>query len=521
MRGHRAQWSPARPVAVDDSDVLTVRDNRLHIEGIPAAELVARFGSPLSVVSETRLRTMTRRIRAAFEKGWPDGPVDVLPAFKANTTLATRRVLTEEGAGADVYSPGELEGVLRTGVEPALVSVNGGGKSREHLRRCVEAGVRVTVEDLDEIDLIAEVAREAGRRAQVRLRLKLTLPEAWRQTDFTPMSVPTDIAVQIYKSGIPLEHAEEVGRRALRHPEIDLVGLHTHLGRQHPGTRFWEHAMTAFGRAIGELSRAWGGWRPSEIDVGGGMASPRDPLNKEMPRKEIITSYLGYPLLVALRCLGARPYHAVLAKVLPATTGHPGWDPAPPVEEYAAAITGALRAELRRQGVPTAGVRLQTEPGRSLYGSAGVHLTTVSVVKRQTLPFPYSWVLTDTSEFFLAGGRLERNRYPYLVADRAEDEPAMTADIVGRSCFGDQLVIGAPLPEVRRGDVIAFLETGAYQDVSASNFNALPRPATVLVNGTDAEIIRSAESVEDVYSRDVVPDRLRTAAHQPGQARTR
>jgi len=62
------------------------------------------------VFSETQLRTNLRRIRAAFASGWPDGPVDILPAFKANPMLATRHILSEEGAGADIYSPEELDG---------------------------------------------------------------------------------------------------------------------------------------------------------------------------------------------------------------------------------------------------------------------------------------------------------------------------------------------------------------------------------------------------------------------------
>ena len=89
-----------------------------------AREIAARFGTPLFVFSKAQIRENLRRFHDAFAAGWP-GPVDVLPAFKANTVLATRQILSDEGAGADIYSPEELEGVLRTGVDPALVSVNG------------------------------------------------------------------------------------------------------------------------------------------------------------------------------------------------------------------------------------------------------------------------------------------------------------------------------------------------------------------------------------------------------------
>ncbi len=108
---------------------------------------------------------------------------------------------------------------------------------------------------------------------------------------------------------------------------------------------------------------------------------------------------------------------------------------------------------------------------------------------------------------------LEHNRHPFVVADKVEDAPTLAADIVGHSCFADQIVLGAHLPEVEPGDVVALLEAGAYQESSASNFNALPRPASVLVSGTEARVIKRAETIADVYARDEVPaEAVRPAA---------
>lgn len=86
--------------------------------------------------------------------------------------------------------------------------------------------------------------------------------------------------------------------------------------------------------------------------------------------------------------------------------------------------------------------------------------------------------------------------------------PVMRADIVGISCGFDLLVASAPLPQLAEGDLLAFLDTGAYQDAGANNFNAMPRPATVLVHGAEAEVIKRAETVADVFARDVVPARM-------------
>lgn len=489
-------------------DCLSVRDGRLFIEDADTVALVEEFGSPIFAFSEAQITENYTRFRDAFTAGWPHGPVDVMPAMKANTILAIRQLLSNLGAGADLYSPEELEGALRTGVDPERTSANGGGKSRDHLRRCIEAGVRITVEDLHEVDWIQEEAAALGKVAKIRLRVKPALPNLWRRTDFTQLWIPIDLGVQVYKSGIPPEYLVDLGRKAFAAPNIELVGLHFHAGRHHPGLWYWQGLMVRFARLVGELSRAWDGWMPEEIDIGGGMASRRDPLNKEFSRWEFLLTAAGYPFLVGLRGLGERLYHSLLGKIVNALRDHPTPKGVPTIEQYAATITGTLSRALQAEGIDLEGVRLQTEPGRSLYGDTAVHLSKVKVVKHQTEPIPYTWVLLDTTYFFLAGGVYEKNRHPFVVANKADAPEAILADIVGHSCYADQIVLGAKMPEMEMGDVVAILEAGAYQESSASNFNALPRPATVLVRGSEAELVKHSESLADIYGRDVIPKRL-------------
>lgn len=516
----KARRTTARstPFATGPSDALSVRDGRLFVEERAAGDLVEEFGSPLFVFSERQLRSNLHRFQQAFSSEWFEGPVDILPAFKANTLLALRQILSEEGAGADVCTPEELEGVLRTPVDPARVSVSGGGKSLDHLRTCVRAGVRITVEEPSEVDRIQQVAAELDTVAKVRLRIKPAVPNLWRRTDFLQISMPIDLAYQAYKSGIPREYLADLGRRVFSLPNVELAGLHFHAGRHNPSLWFWEGLMTRVARLVGELSRAWDGWTPPELDIGGGMASRRDPHNKEFPRSEYLLTALGYPFMVGAHRLREQTYHALMSRVVPAFEGHKESPPPPAVEEYAATITATLRRELRRQGIDTAGMRLQVEPGRGLYGDTGVHLTRVMTVKQQTEPIPYTWVLTDSTWFFLAGGVMEHNRYPCLAADRVDAEPTMTADIVGQSSFADYIGLGERLPEVGPGDVIAVLEVGAYQESSTSNFNALRRPASVLVSGERASVVKRGDTVDDVYARDVVPARI---PEQPAPRRRR
>jgi diaminopimelate decarboxylase len=157
---------------------------------------------------------------------------------------------------------------------------------------------------------------------------------------------------------------------------------------------------------------------------------------------------------------------------------------------------------------------LEVEPGRSLFADVGIHLATVRNLKTQTSPIRWSWVETDTTEMFLLDSIVEHSRWTTIVAGKADAPETQTADLVGISCGFDVLVHQASLPTVETGDVLAFLDTGAYQEACANNFNALPRPATILVHGREAEVIKRAETVEDVFRRDVVPRRLRT---QPPQ----
>jgi len=100
------------------NNTLSIRNKHLYIEGCDTVELAARFGTPLFVLSETHLRNNLRAYQRAFQDHWPEGEVRVMPAIKANPTIAVRRILTEEGAGCDVFGPGELECALRGGVPP-------------------------------------------------------------------------------------------------------------------------------------------------------------------------------------------------------------------------------------------------------------------------------------------------------------------------------------------------------------------------------------------------------------------
>jgi diaminopimelate decarboxylase len=446
-----------------------VRNGVLFIEGCASTKLAERFGTPIYVMSEDQVRRNFRTFLAEFQRGWPDGRVVVMPSIKANYGLALRRILTEEGAGCDTFGPAELHAALSTGVPPDLISFNGSSKTEALLVRAITAGARITLDSVREVDVVIAAAERTGKTAKVRLRVRPDFNIEAR-SDFYSGPVSLRTASQLYKPGIPTEELAGAARRLLDATGVELTGLMMHAGRHTTNLRVWSRMILSFVEVIDGLRDASGGWEPREIDLGGGFAVPRDPLGRSDRRRFAAPN-------------------------------------APSIAEYAQALTSSLRKGLTRIGMSTA-MRLEVEPGRSIYGNAGIHLASVTNIKHQAAPLDHTWIETDTSDSFLPDVNLERNRWTVCVAGRAADRATVVGDVVGISCNFDVIVPDAHLPEVRAGDVLAFLDTGAYQDANATNFNAMPRPATVLVTGDRCEIVKRAETIEDVFTRDVIPERL-------------
>jgi diaminopimelate decarboxylase len=449
-------------------------EGRLMVERIPAADLAERFGTPLYVISEARLRANVRAWLDALAAAWHHGEARVLVSLKANPSLALRRILSDEGAGCDVYGASELEVALRAGVDPAAISVNGSTKRAALIERTLAVGARLTADSIEELEQAALIARERGLPARVRIRVRPDMTDLDRISEFTEAE-PLGRAADAYKPGIPTDLLlERIGSVDLR--GVELTGVHAHLGRHAADAEPFALHAERVGRLAGKLSEALGGWRPAEIDLGGGYSFPGDPTGR------------------ALRHL----------------------PDAPAPSAYTGALAKGLARGLAAAGLDPAGIALEIEPGRAVYGSAGLHLTRVLNVKRQAVPAQRVWVGCDTSEVLLSDTTWEHSRWepvPVLPSSGGD----ATADVVGISCGFDTITPDARLPSgIAPGDVLAFLATGAYEEALAGNFNSMPRPATVLVSGAAAETIRRAETLDDVLRRDRVPARLRDEARTLG-----
>ncbi len=452
------------------SESLSIRNGRLFIEDCDVASLAEQFATPLFVISESHLRSNLRRYKKAFKHFWPEGQVRIMPAIKASPILAVRRVLSDEGCGCDVFGPGELEGALRGGVDPEAISVNGSIKDRTIIRRAIEVGARIVLDSPRELELCEEEAAKLNKIARVMFRIKPFMSELETKSDFMPDAEIREMT-QMIKYGIPTSEVLPMGPRAVELAHIEPIGIHVHMGRHSKKMEVWQAWVRHCVLLTKRLGDSMGGWTPQEVDFGGGFPS--------FPDKDTDVYVQGYE--------------------------------GPSVEEYAKGITESFRDAMREADMDPTGITIEVEPGRGLHCDTGIHLTTVHNIKEETENRPRKWVELDTSEVFLAvPGFNETPPFDFIFANKADHTMDVVTDMVGQTCNAELLFNQIKAPQLEEGDVVALLNTGSYIEPMAANFNALPRPGTILVCGDQAELVKRHETVDEVFSRDIIPERLAT-----------
>lgn len=450
------------------SESLSIRDGRLLLESCDVTRLAEKFGTPLFVISEGHLRSNLRRYKTAFEQYWPEGHVRIMPALKACPILAIRRILSDEGCGCDVFGPGELEGALRGGVDPSAISVNGSIKDRSIIRRAIGLGARIVLDSPKELELCEEEAASLDKMARIMFRIKPFMSELETTSDFVPDAEIREMT-QMIKYGIPTSEVLPMGPRAMGLPHIDPIGIHVHMGRHSKKMEVWQSWVRHCVLLTKRLSSSMDGWVPQEVDFGGGFPS--------FPDKDTDVYVQGYD--------------------------------GPSIEEYAKGITESFRNAMQEVSMDPSGITIEVEPGRGLHCDTGIHLTTVHNIKEETENRPRKWVELDTSEVFLGvPGFNEEPPFDVIFANKADHATEVVTDMVGQTCNAELLFNQVRTPVLEEGDVVALLNTGSYIEPMAANFNALPRPGTVLVCGDQAELIKRHETVDEVFSRDVIPDRI-------------
>ncbi|PRY01773.1 diaminopimelate decarboxylase [Allonocardiopsis opalescens] len=417
-------------------------EGMLTVGGVGVKDLVAEYGSPLYVLDEDDFRARARAFRDAF------GGADVYYAGKAFLCKAVARWVAEEGLGLDVCSGGELAVALAAGFPPARIGMHGNNKSVPELARALDAGVgRIIVDSFTEIDRLAALAAERDVRAQVQVRVT-TGVEA-----HTHEFVATAHDDQKFGFALSTGAAAEAVRRVLECPQLELVGLHSHIGSQIFDTAGFEVAARRLTVFLAEVHARHGVALP-ELDLGGGLGIAYLPEDT--------------PLDVTV---------------------------------IAANLREIVARECAANGLEVP--RLSVEPGRAIVGPAGISLYEVGTVK--DVEGLRSYVSVDGGMSDNIRTALYGADYSCVVASRASTAPPMLSRLVGKHCeSGDIVVRDLYLPsDIGPGDLVAVAGTGAYCRSMANNYNHLPKPAVVAVSGGRARTIVRRETEDDLLRLDV------------------
>jgi diaminopimelate decarboxylase len=448
--------------ALADRAFVTARPQGLCIDEVPAAAVAERYGTPVSVLSLGQVRANLQHWRSAIARAWPHGPTEVSPSFKANTSAALWRHLAELGSGCDVFGDHELRAALEAGVPADAISLNGTTKPSALLSSAVGYGVKITLDSLDELRRLTTEARRQDTPVRVRLRLRPWLPDATAESDFSP-GLPAHVAIHDYRPGVPADELATCVALVEAEPLLDLVGLHAHVARQSTDLSLWAAFGDWMAGAVAQVAALGSGRRVREVSFGGGYAFAGDPTGQAIRRRG---------------------------------------EPSPAPDVYLHAMLGAFADRLDERGIAAQDLAVEIEPGRAVFGDAGVHLATVLHVKHQHTPVERVFIETDTSEAFLADVVWESSRFDIVAADDPLRAPDTIASVTGTSCGFDVLRAPEPTPLPAVGDVLAVLDTGAYQDSTANNFNLMARPPLVLVDHDTCRLVRRRELYEDVVARE-------------------
>ncbi len=403
---------------------------RTLIGGCDLLELAEEFGTPLFVYDEDHLRSRCREAVRAF-----DG--NVAYATKAFLCIEMAKLAYEEGMNLDVATGGELYIARKADVPGERIVMHGNNKSFEELNMAIKEGVgRIVVDSFNELDRLEELCADLNTSTKVLLRVT---PGVEAHThEFVSTGQEDSKFGFTVRSGI----AEEAVQRARSCKNLELLGLHAHIGSQVFDVR-------PFAKAVGVLAEFAAPYDFPELVVGGG---------------------LGVPYVEG--------------------------ESAPSIQEWADAIFDACA----EAGVKSS---VGAEPGRSIVASAAVTLYTVGTIKE--VPDHRTYVSVDGGMSDNPRPALYGSGYETFLPRSNQAERQNPVRLVGKHCeSGDFLIKEAWVPEgLSVGDIIATPVTGAYGHSMGSNYNQMLRPAVVFVSGGSSRLVVARESYEDLIRRDI------------------
>lgn len=423
-------------------------NGHLFFAGQDTVELAKKYGTPVYLMDEDKIREKCRAYKRAFQKNFGDKAVP-LYASKANCFKRLYEIMTEEGMGIDVVSSGEIYTAVAAGFDMSMAYFHSNNKTDWDIAYAMDNGIGYFVADnYEEVDAVEKEAAKRGIRQKILLRLT---------PGIDPHTYEANATGRIdskFGTAIETGQALEIVEYTLKQSHIHLRGFHCHVGSQVFEEDVFERAAVIMLEFIGEC-RDKLGYIAEELDLGGGYG---------------------------VRYVESDPYLDVETKV--------------------GQVAEAVKSTCKRLGLDVPEIHM--EPGRSIVADAGMVLYTVGTVKRITGYKNYVSIdggMPDSPRY-----ALYKANYTCLIANKMNEECNFKASVVGRCCeSGDIIQEDVMLPEsVCRYDTLALCTTGAYHYSMASRYNKLPIPATVMLrNGNESYVAVKGETLEDLIRNDV------------------
>ncbi len=428
-------------------DSATFPGGIFHIADHSVPQLVNRYGTPLYIFDRRTIVHACVRYKRAFQQYYSTSSFEILYASKAYLSPLVAQLMAEQGMGLDVVSGGELQVARRAAFPMQRVSFHGNNKSEAELHMALDVGVgRIVLDNWRELESMTRIARQRGQKPGVLLRVA---PDV--QTD-THRYLQTGHAAS--KFGFPLVNGEAKAAllRIIGDGQLNLLGLHAHSGTMLRKTRPYQETLERLLTLAGEVY-AEAQWWPREISPGGGWAIDT-PDAFETPGIE------------------------VLAQALQSS-----------MERGMAAFDAALPAP-----------SLIIEPGRSIIARAGVAIYCIGV--RKPTPGGITYLFVDGGMADNIRPALYGAHYTAFAVERVDASNVEDVCVAGRYCeSGDMLIEHVNVPLMHEGDLLALPTVGAYCLPMASNYNLVPRPAVILVDTEQVQLMERCETYEDILAR--------------------
>ena len=420
-------------------------EGELCFAGMELMPLAKKYGTPLYLYDEDRIRERCRTYIGAVKEGFGANG-KVLYASKAASFKRLYEIMKEEGMGIDVVSSGEIYSASSAGFDLSNAYFHSNNKTDDDIAYAIEMGVGYfVVDNAEELYAINRIALDRGLTQKVLLRLTPGIDP------HTYAAVATGKVDSKFGSAIETGQAEEITKTALSLDGIRLMGFHCHVGSQVFDSDVYLRAaevMLDFTAYIYKNE----GYLAKELDIGGGYG---------------------------VRYIESQPTIDIAKNIKE-------------VAEFMKNKAAELSIDLPK---------VAFEPGRSIVADAGLTLYTVGTVKN--IPGYKTYVSVD-------GGMTDNPRYalygsPYTILPVMDDDSdTITCSVVGRCCeSGDILQENVTLPNMKRGDILACLTTGAYHYSMSSNYNRIPKPPVVMIADGESYVAVRRQTAEDLSSLDV------------------